>query len=347
MIPPLRRLHHLRRYRRPKIRCRTRLSTTTNTANPNTNTVNVDGVIIHQGETSSSQDLGLVWGNVLWPSGVSLSKYLRWKGPSYLQSKHNGGSVLELGCGTGLVGLTAWKLGSRNVTLTDSEPALWPTIRQNIEANCSKHDDDDDDERENVNISIQRTIGIHCLDWRDPSTFLLTSTKTSNGRNIRQPFDLILAADVLYSGMDKLFARALAAHLPSREELIGTTLEPTKLILHDTSEQVHLPYALVACPFREDSPLIGFFQAASRLGLGFERLQNQSGEAVGGYHEIDADDIYEGSFFVSLESSETQQKVANAPSFSLHNIKKVQIFRIRRLHGSAESASKIRRVSRI
>ena len=342
MISPLQRLHHLR-YCHPKTWCRTRLSTTS--SNTNTNAVNVDGVIIHQGETSSSQDLGLVWGNVLWPSGVSLSKYLRWRGPSYLQSKHNGGSVLELGCGTGLVGLTAWKLGARNVALTDSEPALWPTIRQNIEANCSNTDYNN--EEENVNNSIKRTIGIHCLDWRDPSTFLLSSTRTSNGRNISQPFDLILAADVLYSGMDKLFARALAAHLPSREELIGTTLEPTKLILHDTSEQVHLPYALVACPFREDSPLIGFFQAASRLGLGFERLQNQSGEAVGGYHEIDAGEIFEGSFFVSLESSEAQEEVANAPSFSCHNIKKIQIFRIRRLHGSADSASKIRRVSRI
>jgi len=272
-----------------------------------------------------------------------LSKYLRWKGPSYVQSKQNSGSVLELGYGTGLDGLTAWELGSRNVTLTDSEAALWPTIRQNIEANCSN-----DEEEDNVkNNSVKRTIGIHCLDWRDPSTFLLTSARTSNGPNNSQTFDLILAADVLYSGMDKLFARALAAHLPSREELMSTVLEPTKPILHDTSEQVHLPYALVACPFREDSPLMGFFEAASRLGLEFERLQNHSGDAVGGYHGIDADHIYEGSFFVSLDSSEARQDVANTPSFLFHNIKKIQMYRIRRLHGSAESASKIRRVSRI
>jgi predicted O-methyltransferase YrrM len=112
---------------------------------------------------------------------------------SCLGRSQNYSKVLELGCGTGVVGLTCAKLNlAESVTLTDSEPSLWPILRNNIQANSIRND----------------AIRIHELDWRDTTTFLSVG---------QERFDMILAADVLYSGMDKLFARALASHLPSEE----------------------------------------------------------------------------------------------------------------------------------
>jgi hypothetical protein len=100
---------------------------------------------------------------------------------------------------------------------------------------------------------------------------------------------------------------------------------------------------MVACPFREDSPLTGFFVTASRLGLAFELLQNNDHEAVGGYHGDDPNEIFADSFFVSLDTTEAQRSVAEEPTFAPRNTKKIQ----RRLHGTVEAASKTRRVSRI
>lgn len=86
-----------------------------------------------------------------------------------------------------MVGPTLASLDDHSVTFTDSESALWPLIRKSIEAN-----------------SIDRKkIWMHMLDWRDPSTFLLN-----------HEYDLIVASDVRYCGMNTVFARALASHLP-------------------------------------------------------------------------------------------------------------------------------------
>lgn len=60
-------------------------------------------------------DAGPGCGGIAWPAGQVLSNYLAHKGSQYLQDRH----VLELGSGTGLVGLVAAKLGAPQVTITD------------------------------------------------------------------------------------------------------------------------------------------------------------------------------------------------------------------------------------
>lgn len=203
-------------------------------------------------------------------------------------------SVLELGCGTGIVGLTLAKClpTTAQVTLTDSESALWPLLHQNIHANFVK----------NVRIAN--------LDWRDTSTFLSADN-----------FDLIVAADVLYAGMDKLFARALASHLLDND-------------------------SLVACPFRQDSPLVGFFGACHRLGLAVERLEDDDGNASGAHFGRDAFEAYRNSQFVALTES-NMEHVTESPTFAPGNDQKVQIFRIYRVKGEPEDAIRIKRVNRI
>ena len=253
-----------------------------------------EGVIIHESDPSTSGDgLGLVWGSVLWPSGTSLAKYVAYQAIIDPLPERK---ILELGCGTGVVGLTLATLGD-HVTLTDSESALWPLLRKSIDSNKIPGD----------------RVHIHGLDWRDPSTFLLS-----------EEFDLVVAADVLYAGMDKLFARALASHLPNEDSR-----------------------AIVACPFRKDSPLAEFFEASLRLGLSFERLQDKQGRAVGAVTGVDPATAYSQSDFVLLESSQQRIEVATTPSFTSSNERNIQIFRVRRVMGSAQDAATIRRVSRI
>ncbi|CAJ1937271.1 unnamed protein product [Cylindrotheca closterium] len=287
-----------------------------------------EGVILHQADPSDNDGQGLVWGSVLWPSGVSLSKYLYYRYSNDATITKNGDScrplrVLELGCGTGIVGLTLAKglpptVISR-VSLTDSESALWSLLRKNIDCNVVPNAISTGGATSSSSSSLrhdqqkEKRVVIHGLDWRDPSTFLPA-----------RDFDLVVAADVLYSGMDKLFARALASHLA-----------------RDHNE------AFVACPFRKDSPLEGFFGACHRLGLNVERLEDKEGRATGAHFGMDAFQVFSSNEFVPLEESSNMEHVTASPSFAPENEQSVQIFRIYRSKGRPEDAIRIRRASRI
>eukprot|EP00747_Dinoflagellata_sp_TGD_P002950 gnl/TRDRNA2_/TRDRNA2_106369_c0_seq1.p1 gnl/TRDRNA2_/TRDRNA2_106369_c0~~gnl/TRDRNA2_/TRDRNA2_106369_c0_seq1.p1 ORF type:complete len:313 (+),score=40.66 gnl/TRDRNA2_/TRDRNA2_106369_c0_seq1:141-1079(+) len=248
-----------------------------------------EGVWIHEVDPSSDVGLGMVWGSMLWASGLCLSKYFAWCGEEALQSL----KVLELGSGTGVVGLSLGKLGAQ-VVVTDFEMTLMTLLQLNIEAN-----------------RLNAQVTVHELDWRDPSTFLAPGDHA---------FDLVVAADVLYNGADKLFARALASHLPAASQ------------------------AIVASPYREDSPLLGFFEAADRLGLAFELLE-ENGMAAGGTGG-DSPSVFQGSQFVPLPP-ERWAAVASNARFTRTNVGKIQIFRVHRVSGHPEDAARIRRVSRI
>lgn len=81
------------------------------------------------------------------------------------------GSILELGAGTGLVGMVACRLGFPTM-LTDLEEIL-PNLRANVELNNI------------VNAEVEE------LDWSDPSGFLARRGSTT--------YDTIILSDPLYS----------------------------------------------------------------------------------------------------------------------------------------------------
>ena len=93
----------------------------------------------------------------IWPSGRALAA---WAG----QHVKHGQRVLDLGCGSGIVGCAALLAGAR-VTLADWEPAALELARANAEAAGGEFD-------------------VRRVDWH---------TDTLPGR-----YDLILAADVMY-----------------------------------------------------------------------------------------------------------------------------------------------------
>ncbi|KAJ7162531.1 putative methyltransferase-domain-containing protein [Mycena crocata] len=103
-------------------------------------------------------------GGVTWPAGEVLAHYLVKQGPGALEGKN----VLELGSGTGLVGLVAAMLGARNVCLTDQTPLL-SIIRENVALN-----------------NLSSLCKVVELNWGEPVP-----------ADITRP-DVILAADCVY-----------------------------------------------------------------------------------------------------------------------------------------------------
>jgi len=128
-----------------------------------------EGIVWYQGRPFDDERNGL-YGNFLWSSAVAMSKFCCWMDTD---QSLKGKRVLELGSGTGVVGLTLAKLGAM-VTLTDGEPQVLSLLQRNIEANVSC------------------TASQQLLRFGDPQTYVPQNN-----------FQLIVAADVIYNGTDQ------------------------------------------------------------------------------------------------------------------------------------------------
>ena len=128
------------------------------------------------------------------------------------------GSVLELGSGTGFVGLALAKLGASRVTLTDL-PQRLPILKRNVEEN-----------------GLEDAVSVQALAWGT------TSSAIDN-----EP-DLIVASDVTYDAeLVPLLATTLAAllsggrkpkallALPRRSHFKPPVTAPNGAVLPDSS----------------------------------------------------------------------------------------------------------------
>jgi predicted nicotinamide N-methyase len=97
---------------------------------------------------------------VLWRSGIALARELE-------GAALGGRRVVELGCGMGVPSLAAAR-GGATVLATDAEPDALELLERNADDN---------------GLEIETAL----VDWADPAGLLVSG-----------PFDLVLAADVLY-----------------------------------------------------------------------------------------------------------------------------------------------------
>jgi predicted nicotinamide N-methyase len=158
----------------------------------------------------------------LWPSAVALARYVA-------EENLEGRRVVELGCGVGLPSVVAISRGAA-VTAADHYAGALDFARYNAWVNLA------DQEPET-----------RLLDWHAPETEGL------------EPFDLVLAADVLYE----------SRNVPALDALIPTLLSPGG-------------GALIADPRRKNTPV--FLERMREKGFESsteERLVHPDGREVG------------------------------------------------------------------
>ena len=146
---------------------------------------------------------------MVWDAGLVLAQYIA-DNAELIRGKR----VLELGSGTGLVGLAALQLGAAAVTLTDMQPLL-PLLRSNLHANASDT---------NNRIGIAASGGARRTGADGDTCCAGHGTVTSKGnsqrgvcdvkqltwevKNVQQsgfaalerlvPFDVVLGGDIVY-----------------------------------------------------------------------------------------------------------------------------------------------------
>lgn len=167
---------------------------------------NFDGVETEEIEIvlATSSDMQLDTGGSLWHASLVLCQYLC-DNPQIVASK----SVLEVGCGCGLVGLLAKALGAELVVLTDL-PQQLPVVQQNIELNHPPISTDasaftvrGDNDRRYSNRGIfcnQLEFGKALLNTEgDYASRLDSSTDCSHYvDHDYQQFDVVLGSDIGY-----------------------------------------------------------------------------------------------------------------------------------------------------
>ncbi|KAJ1977474.1 Methyltransferase-like protein 21B [Dimargaris verticillata] len=116
-------------------------------------------------------------GRVVWDGAYILAQYLTHHIPL------SGHRCLELGAGSGLVGLAAWLHGAK-VTLTDLPEAL-PHLRCNVLPNIRRHCAPND--KANSHQLSQKDIAVRELVWDDP-----------NRNDLGQRYDYIFGSEILY-----------------------------------------------------------------------------------------------------------------------------------------------------
>lgn len=114
-------------------------------------------------------------GAVVWNCGRSMCRVLS-RLPECPGGKFRPGvRLLELGCGTGVVGMACWLRGAASVTMTDI-PQLLPLVRANLLANFGNRGD--------AKLPEGITLDEHV--WG------------SDARRFGSPFDVVVGSDCLY-----------------------------------------------------------------------------------------------------------------------------------------------------
>jgi len=131
-----------------------------------------------------------------WVSSFLLAKRLA-SVHSSLPELEEDSTILELGAGTGLVGMSAAVISRRHVILTDL-PEIVPNLDRNVRANAAQ-------------ISTRGGImSTAVLDWSKPEDFTLCEDTALRANS----FPLIFAADPIYSvEHPALLVNAISYHL--------------------------------------------------------------------------------------------------------------------------------------
>ncbi len=137
----------------------------------------------HAREARQGSD-GAATGSTVWDAGIVLAAHLRRGGEAVLSGTGSAATaardarraLLELGAGTGIVGLGAAASGGFSHVVMSDLPSVLPLIRRNVETNIG---------------ALRSDVAVEPLRWHvaDDASSLLAA---------HGPFDVIVGGDVLY-----------------------------------------------------------------------------------------------------------------------------------------------------
>ena len=135
----------------------------------------------HAREARQGSD-GAATGSTVWDAGIVLAAHLRQRGGAVLfetgsrPAREGRRALLELGAGTGIVGLGAAASGGFSHVVMSDLPSVLPLIRQNVGTNIA---------------ALRSEVAVEPLRWHVAG--VASSLLAAHG-----PFDLIVGGDVLY-----------------------------------------------------------------------------------------------------------------------------------------------------
>ena len=212
-------------------------------------------VVFQNLESPSSDEEGTArW---VWPGATATATWLCKRGEDWIAGKN----IVELGSGTGLLGLVASKLGASSVTLTDL-PSELPLLETNAAKNVLKD-------------ASPLRVTVEPLTWGDTNAIdkLL-------GVNTNNPIDVVLCCDLLYQNSEDV-QRALARTM--RRLLMRDDKENKKASPKKTKKR-----ALFAYQFRENVLADSVF---------FEEIDELFGDPI--RHETSDEDLWLMEYAVS------------------------------------------------
>ena len=177
-----------------------------------------------QVDLDGGKSVGVVAAWPVWPASQALARAMA-HAPSICRGKR----VLELGCGLGAIGLAAAASGAAEVLLTDAEPTVLECVEEAA-----------------VATGVAENVKTQVFDWSDHE-------QRADLQARARPFDLLLAADVLYDeASPDLVASLIAALLPSAE---------SEALIADPQQRTYRTAFDIACTERglrmEEGPLPG------------------------------------------------------------------------------------------
>lgn len=146
----------------------------------------IDDLVIEERPTGNE-----FFGEYIWPTPLFMCEFLK-RNSELVKGKR----VLELGSGTGIVGLYAAKLGAAHVTLTDFIDFNIEGIKRNIKDN-----------------GLEQVTEPRWFQW---------------GTSLGEQWDVIIGCDVVYPVMDKpILIKAIKTHLkPGAKFILGYNDRP-------------------------------------------------------------------------------------------------------------------------
>lgn len=186
----------------------------------------IDDFLLQAPDSDAVRDEQIPYWATLWPSALGMAQFIARE-----QLVHPGMRVTEIGCGLGLPGILAGKMGAE-VTLTDYLPEpLELSVR-------------------NWSLNLDRPGAFALLDWRKPNPayaadLLLASDVAYEARS----FEPLLQAlpvlcrpggTILLSEPDRSFARAFFESLPQKGFSVQSYTEAVELDGHEQLVNIHL-----------------------------------------------------------------------------------------------------------